>query len=108
MSRRLTIKLRAELDICDARDWYERSRPGLGDEFTREVDATLSGIVTAPGRFKEICQGYRRALVTRFPYLVVFRFDDQQVVVVGVYRTNRSPSAWKYRIDQDRADAENE
>jgi plasmid stabilization system protein ParE len=108
MSRRLIIKLKAELDICDARDWHERRRNGLGDDFVQEVDAALTNIVSAPSRFMEISPGYRRALVARFPYLIVFRFDDAEIVVIGVYRASRNPRRWKERIKQDRAEQEHE
>ena len=50
----------------------------------------------------------RSALVQRFPYRVVFRFDDKQVVVIGVYHSSRDPRRWLDRIAEDQADPTDE
>jgi plasmid stabilization system protein ParE len=108
MSRRVIIKRLAERDLRDAREWYEDQRDGLGDEFIEEFGETVRAIQALPGRFKVEEAGYRRALVRRFPYRVVFRFDDERVVVIGVYHSHRDPRRWQKRITDDRTDPTND
>ncbi|HEX3149707.1 MAG TPA: type II toxin-antitoxin system RelE/ParE family toxin [Gemmataceae bacterium] len=88
--------------------WYDDQRDGLGDELVEKVSETLRAIQVMPGRFKVEVGGYRRALVQRFPYRVVFRFDDERVVVIGVYHTSRDPQLWFDRIAEDKADPTDE
>jgi plasmid stabilization system protein ParE len=108
MTRQVTFKRRAELDVLEAREWYEEQRVGLGDEFVVEFDATLAEVCSKPANHKEVSPGYRRATTKRFPYLVVFRFDEEQVVVIGGYHSSRSPRRWKERIKKDREDPQHE
>jgi mRNA-degrading endonuclease RelE of RelBE toxin-antitoxin system len=35
--------------------------------------------------------------VRRFPYVVVYRIDDEQITVVAVYHTSRNPRGWRRR-----------
>ena len=48
MSYRLLIRPEAELDIEEAFLWYEERSRGLGSEFIRAVDASLSEIQRHP------------------------------------------------------------
>ena len=39
---RLVVRDAAEADITEAARWYEQRSPGLGTEFLRAVDVTLT------------------------------------------------------------------
>jgi hypothetical protein len=47
MRRRLGLRASARRDIREAAAWYERERPGLGDEFLIELDAVLLRVADA-------------------------------------------------------------
>ena len=85
-----------------------RATGGPGDEFVIEIDATLAEVCSKPATYKEVSSGYRRATTKRFSYLVVFQFDEEQVVVIGVNHSSRSPRRWKERIKKDREDPQHE
>ena len=34
----ITVRLAAQADIREAAEWYESQRPGLGSEFTLQLD----------------------------------------------------------------------
>ncbi len=106
MSRRVILLPRVERDMRAASDWYEDQRAGLGDEVLTEIRRTFESVRTLPGRFVELRRGYRRALVERFPYAVVYRYDDEKVTVVTVYHTSQNPTVWKRRITRDVTDRE--
>ena len=39
----------------------------------------------------------RRVLVVRFPYQVVYRLDQNEIVVVAIAHLKRRPGYWKHR-----------
>jgi hypothetical protein len=45
---RVSIRPAAETDLDEARDWYERQRPGLGDEFLASVADAFTRLEEAP------------------------------------------------------------
>jgi hypothetical protein len=48
VSRRFVVRRQAELEISAALDWYELERPGLGVEFSVELDKTFRDIFAVP------------------------------------------------------------
>ena len=45
------VRPAAAADIEDAYLWYERQRPGLGEEFLTAIDATLKRIAAGREKF---------------------------------------------------------
>ena len=98
MSRRLVVEPEAEADIEQAYAWYQAQRPGLGDDFMLCIEAAIEAIADRPTSFPTIRGVTRRALVRRFPYLVLFAELPDAMTVVGVFHTSRNPRRWKPRI----------
>jgi hypothetical protein len=48
MTWRVSIRAAANADLLEARDWYERKRPGLGDEFLAAVSETFIRLENSP------------------------------------------------------------
>jgi plasmid stabilization system protein ParE len=98
MSYSFIIRPEAELDIQDAFEWYESQSPGLGSEFVRAVDTCLSGIGRNPLAYQVIHKQARRALIRRFPYTILFVFEQEIVSVIACFHAKRSPQKWLDRI----------
>ncbi len=101
MSTTLIVRPEAEQDIDSAYAWYESRQVGLGDRFLNAVDAGMAGILRAPKVGRLILGKYRRALVRhRFPYVVVYRYDDvsDTVIIHGVFHTSQDPALWQQRL----------
>ncbi len=98
MSYRLLIRPEAELDIQDAFEWYEAQSLGLGSEFVRAVDTCLSGIGRDPLAYPIIYKQARRALVRRFPYGILYVFDQDIITVIACFHGKRNPKPWKDRL----------
>jgi plasmid stabilization system protein ParE len=79
----------ADGDISEARDWYERQRPGLGDEFLAAVAEVFLRLEAAPEQFPIYYRGFRRALTERFPYKIFFRIEGDAVIVFRVLHAAR-------------------
>jgi hypothetical protein len=71
----LRVLPEAEEELAHAAEWYESKRGGLGIELVAVVDAALDEIRDAPAACPLWRDGrpYRRKVLTRFPYSVVFR-----------------------------------
>lgn len=63
MAVELFLNEEAHVDIADANDWYEARQVGLGEEFLRQIDAYIQGILRNPQLYGIIHEEYRRALV---------------------------------------------
>jgi len=93
----LIVNPDAEADLDEARRWYEAERAGLGDELIEAVDKVLERVQQAPRLYAKVFEELRLALVRCFPYVVVYRIDDNQITVIAVYHTHRDPRGWQSR-----------
>ena len=94
MSSLVRFKPSADRDVESAFVWYEERRTGLGDEFLEEVDAAVTRIA-ANSRAHQIVRGrIRRAVVHRFPYLIFYVIDPEEIVVLACMHASRDPESW--------------
>lgn len=98
MSYGLRLQPEARDDIREARRWYDEQRAGLGREFVEEVETALGAIRENPARFTLIYRHFRRALVHRFPYGIVFAVVDDTVQIVACLHVRRDPDTWLGRV----------
>ncbi len=98
MSYSLIIRPEAELDIQEAFEWYEAQTPGLGSEFVRAVDACLSNIGRNLLAYPRIYQQARRALLRRFPYGILYVFEQETIAVIACFHGKRAPKSWQDRF----------
>jgi toxin ParE1/3/4 len=97
MKRRVIVRPAADIDLDEARQWYERHRPGLGDEFLTMFDVLVRRIAENPLAFARLHRDVRRASMRRFPYGIFYRYLDDIVYIVAVFHGRRSPAAVKRR-----------
>ncbi len=76
MRHELRITSRAEADIAAAFEWYEQRVAGLGVDFVRGVDITISLVHRSPQLFRKRHTEHRLAMTPRFPYAVYFIWDE--------------------------------
>jgi plasmid stabilization system protein ParE len=91
------VRPAAAADIEEAFVWYERQRPGLGEEFLAAVAATRESIVAHPAMYPVIHRNTRRALLHRFPYGIFYRVYPEAIVVVACMHAKRNPARWRSR-----------
>jgi plasmid stabilization system protein ParE len=87
---------RAEDDLTDAYDYFERQRRGL--EFERDVAETLDRIRENPYLAPEVARDVHRVTMHRFRYNVVYEVTPSPVVVLAVLHRRRDPSSWQGRL----------
>ena len=98
MSLPLLITPDAEVDLTEAKTWYERQHRGLGDEFLLCVEEALDRVRLLPEAYREVAPGVRRVIVRRFPYGLYYRVDPDQIAVIAFYHCKRDPRGWQERI----------
>jgi plasmid stabilization system protein ParE len=94
---RIVLRPQAEVEITKAADWYDAQRQGLGRDFVRLAQQTLSLIAENPLQFRKVHQETRRASVQRFPYGILYRVRDEEVVVVACMHARRDSDRWRDR-----------
>jgi plasmid stabilization system protein ParE len=94
LSYRLRFLEEARSEFINAVSWYEMQAAGLGERFLQNTLKLTDLIVSQPMLFEIKQSGYRETKISHFPFLLVYRIDpDQQIVViVAVFHTSRNPS----------------
>lgn len=95
MTRPVIFKLAAVAEMVQAHDWYEQREAGLGDEFLRCVDACIALLQRNPEAYSVVHKQVRMALVRRFPYLIFYTPETNQITVFLIFHAARDPRMWK-------------
>ncbi|MGB5131042.1 MAG: hypothetical protein WBO00_00375 [Steroidobacteraceae bacterium] len=100
--RPVRIHLAAALEAVEAAAWYERQRPGLGEEFAGAVLAALDllegevfPLMPMSGAVGE--RGAMRLMLKRFPFAIIVIDLRGEIVVVAVAHHSRRPGYWRDR-----------
>jgi plasmid stabilization system protein ParE len=79
--------------------WYDRQRSYLGDEVLDEITRAFKSLRQFPRAAPEIFPSYRRLLLARFPFGLIYRFDGEDIVIVAVAHNKRRSGYWRKRDD---------
>ena len=88
----------AEEELIAASLYYESRETDLGEEFLRQLALSFDRIHEHPLSYRIVFDEYRRCLMTRFPYGVVYRIEDERVLVFAVAHVRRRPGYWRDRV----------
>jgi len=90
--------LAARLELEEAIAYYDAELPGLGLEFSDEVEHALERIKHFPLAWSPLSARVRRCQVNRFPYSVIYEARSQILIVVAIQNNHRKPEGWRDRI----------
>lgn len=100
MSLRQVLLPEAAEEIAEGVRWYEAREPGLGVEFLATVERAMDRVATAP--FESAAwptiPRFRRQVLRRFPYALVYEVRPDGVEFVAVAHTSRRPGYWLDRV----------
>ena len=94
---RIIYRLEAESDIEAAFDWYESREAGLGQEFRAEIEAAQTQIARSPQAFRAVLGNARRCFLRRFPYLLLFVEEGEDIVILGCFHVRASTGTKRRR-----------
>ena len=86
----------AELQF--AAQFYERSRPGLGERFVSSVEEAIGRISDSPSAWRVLEHDVRRCLTRVFPYGVLYTVAAESILIVAIGHCAREPGYWKQRV----------
>lgn len=87
----------AEKEFFVAIEYYEENQPGLGLQFSEEVNATIQRICDHPYAWAKIDPKTRRCLTNRFPYGILYRVTENKIIIMAVMHLHRKPGYWENR-----------
>jgi hypothetical protein len=99
---KLRVHAEAEAELQSAALYYESCQEGLGQDFSRRVTDCIEAIANDPHRFPRYegsrsRREFRRAIVERFPYEVVYQVLAAETLVIAIAHAGRRPAYWKDR-----------
>ena len=94
----VTLRPEAEQELLQAQAWYESKIPGLGFEFARAADAAIASACRHPQGYMRIDGDFRRVLLRKFPYALIYLPSPDELLVVAFFHQQREPGAWLERL----------
>ena len=82
------------LEISASYSWYEEQANGLGDDFLNELESSYDAISELPNTWPKFKKGFRRFLLSKFPFSVIYKSDGNVMYVVAVMHNSRKPDYW--------------
>jgi len=78
--------------------WYEEQRTGLSYDFELCLEAGIEEVLRNPEAFQKRYKQVKIRFISRFPYGIHYIFIENQITVIGVFHTSRSPKNWSKRL----------
>lgn len=83
--------------MIEAALFYEAAAVGLGGDFLDDVQHAIDSVRKHPELGSTTDDGFRRVLVRRFPFSIIYADETAHIVVVAVAHQRRAPKYWKGR-----------
>ena len=87
----------ASAELEEALAFYESRVAGLGKSFAAEVQRTVTLIRQFPDTGFPVGPSRQRVLVPRFPYSVVYKRNQESIVILAISHQRRRPGYWRQR-----------
>ncbi len=97
--KRLRIREEARVELLHEVNFYEGKRIGIGKRFREAVTASFALIVRYPGTGAPAPANTRKTKVKGFPFTIVYREEQEQIVVFAIAPDRRQPGYWLSRTD---------
>ena len=88
----------AQAELLEGVSYYSAIRAELGLRFEQAVADAVRSAVAHPERGAPRSKNTRRWLVKGFPFGVIYRANEAEVLVVAVAHQRRQPEYWARRV----------
>jgi len=88
----------AEKELMEAARYYENCEKGLGADFLIESYSAIKNIQAYPIAWTKVENDIRRYLLNRFPFAILYSFEQDAVYILAVMNLHREPGYWKERV----------
>ncbi len=79
--------------------WYEEQRLGLSYDFELCLESGIEEVIRNPEAFQKRYKQVKIRFISRFPYGIHYVHVENQITVIGVFHTSRSPKNWSKRLN---------
>jgi len=86
--------------MLEAARYYQSLSSGLGNDYLAEVEHAVQSIASSPKTWPVLEGDFRRRLVKRFPFGVIYRNEPDIIVIIAVAHLRKKPGYWKKRSGQ--------
>ena len=87
----------AYTEYQEAIEFYNLQSEGLGNKFISEIDRTISIIKNYPESFTNYSKHTRKAVVSIFPYNIIYSIRDKSIIITAIAHQHRKPHYWGKR-----------
>ena len=96
--KRVTFIAPARLEFLQEVLYYNGLETGLGAAFAKEVEAAAARALAFPDAGSTASKNTKRVFVKRFPFSVVYRTDEEGIVIFAIAHRLRRPAYWISRL----------
>lgn len=79
----------AEADFYSAFNYYSEIYPELGEKFINSINTTLEQVQLLPTAYPQVFRGIRKAVVAKFPYVILYKENNETIIVFAIFHTGR-------------------
>lgn len=88
----------SDKELEEAIDYYNDQLPGLGEQFYSAFLLTVDYISIVPDAWRKVGDNTRRINIKRFPYLILYVFDENDILITCIAHQHRNPVYYLNRI----------
>ncbi len=85
------------IEVKSSYQWYQKQANGLGEDFIHELESAYDAIEELPETWPKFQRGFRRFLLSKFPFSIIYRSEKISLYVVAVMHNSRNPNYWLER-----------
>ena len=87
----------ARSEFLAAVKYYEGCQTGLGRRFRYLVESATKKISEAPFIYRTLKAPFRRYLLPKFPYSIIYSIEPDHIRIMAVAHNRRKPEYWSKR-----------
>lgn len=100
MMRPVLVLWDAEQDVAEIVRWYDEQGAGLGKDFLADLARIVARLSRWPESGSHVGLRTRRALLARFPYLILYVLREDRIEITAVCHLARHPRRWSDRVQE--------
>jgi len=100
MNYKLQYSPEAKSELQESYDYYCSKSVRVGDNFLEKIEETVAFILRYPTMFPVTIRNIRKAVVHKFPYLILYFIEDENIFVLSIFHTKQDPQKWIKRLNE--------
>lgn len=97
---RLALHRHARKEIADVAAFYKERNASVATRFLDRLERVLHHIARNPRRYRPIEPNLHQARIPGFPYVLIYRVDPSETLILAAKHDRRQPDYWRYRQDR--------